>query len=85
MDLFEQNLSAICEMYDALEHWPRRTVTVPEVAVALGQTRNEVIKLFGILNITPPSWESPSDYEVATILEATCRHEVSRRFSFGRR
>jgi hypothetical protein len=80
MSEFKESLRMICDLYDALEYWPRKTVSVMEIALAIGKTRNETIALFDLLNLRPSSWESPSDYDVAAIREECCRHETSARF-----
>jgi hypothetical protein len=80
MSEFEANLRTVCDVYNVLEYWPRATVSVMEIALAIGKTRNETIALVDLLNLRPGSWESPSDYDVAAIREECCRHEISARF-----
>jgi hypothetical protein len=79
MDDFERSLPLINDLYSAVEHWPRKTVTIAEVALALGMTFNEIIRIFDLLGLRPATWESPSDYAVESIRESCCRHEVSWR------
>jgi hypothetical protein len=79
MTEFEANLRTVCDVYDVLEYWPRKTVSVMEIALAIGKTRNETITLLDLLNLRPSSWEHPSDYDVAAIREECCRHEISAR------
>jgi len=58
---------------------PRKTAKIPEIALAIGKTFNEVVRIFDLLGVRPASWESPSDYRVSDILESASRHEVSAR------
>ena len=63
----------------ALKDYRAPDYKIPEIALAIGKTFNEVVRIFDLLGVRPASWESPSDYRVSDILESASRHEVSAR------
>jgi hypothetical protein len=63
-----------------LEKLPsKQTMTLRQISGDLNVSPGAVISLFELFGIQPANWESPSDYESASILESLTRHETARR------
>lgn len=82
MTRFEESIPLACRVAAYLEgQRGTQTVTIAAISEALNVSPTVVIQLFEVFGVTPVSWEAPSDYEVAAIVETLTRHEFAYRAS----
>lgn len=72
-------LGLINDLVATLQGWPREMITEREVATALNQPVELIIKIFDTLGVTPPSWQYPELYNVSDLLAVATVHEWSQR------
>jgi len=72
-------LGLLNDVVKALQGWPREHISEREVAQALCQPVEVIIKLFNTLGVVPRNWCDPELFSCEDILESCTRHEVSAR------
>ena len=76
---FQRQLPLINQIVKLCQGWKSDRITMDEVARHLEVPLILIMNLFDDLGLAPRAWSAPEDYAIEDVIEASTRHEVSRR------